>query len=87
MDSYDISNLIKSSNSSRPWHIQSLFLDIICCQTPDLGLRLGVDFVFPLSQEQQQEQQDQPPPKSKLEFDTKDKVLFSNPFIFQFFQG
>ena len=43
------------------------------CQTPDLGLRLGVDFVFPLSQEQEQE----PSPKSKLEFDTKDQVLFS----------
>ena len=56
-----------------------------CCQTPGLGLRLGVDFVFSLSQEQQQEQE--PPPKSKLEFDTKDQVLFSNHFIFQFFQG
>ena len=27
------------------------------CQTSDLGLRLEVDFVFPLSQEQEQEQQ------------------------------
>ena len=46
----------------------------IFCQTPGLGLRLGVDFVFPLSQEQEQQEQ-QPPPKSKLEFDTKDQVL------------
>ena len=34
-------------------------------------LELGVDFVFPLSQEEQQES----PPKSKMEFDTKDQVL------------
>ena len=32
------------------------------CQTSDLGLRLEVDFVFPLSQEQE-EQEQQPPPK------------------------
>ena len=31
------------------------------CQTPGLGKRLRVDFVFPLSQEQEEEQ---PPPKS-----------------------
>ena len=30
------------------------------CQTSDLGLRLEVDFVFPLSQEEQQEQQEEP---------------------------
>ena len=29
----------------------------ICCQTSDLGLRLEVDFVFPLSQEEQEEQE------------------------------
>ena len=45
--------------------------------------RVGVDFVFPLSQQQQQQQQEQqqqeePPPKSKLEFDTKDQVLFKH---------
>ena len=39
------------------------------CQTPGLGLRLGVDFVLPLSQgeEQQQEQEqekEEPSPKS-----------------------
>ena len=35
------------------------------CQTPDLGLRLGVDFVLPLSQQQQeQEEQQQSKPKS-----------------------
>ena len=34
------------------------------CQTSDLGLRLEVDFVFPLSEEEQE--QEQPPPKSKL---------------------
>ena len=28
-----------------------------------LGLGLGVDFVFPLSQEEQQEEQQEPPPK------------------------
>ena len=27
------------------------------CQTSDLGLRLEVDFVFPLSQQQQQQQE------------------------------
>ena len=43
----------------------------INCQTPGLGLRLGIDFVFPLSQQEQQE----PPPKSKMEFDTKDQVF------------
>ena len=33
------------------------------CQTPVLVLRLGVDFVLPLSQQQeQQEQQEEPPP-------------------------
>ena len=49
-----------------------------CCRTPVLGLRLGVDFIFPLSQEQELEQQQQQElsPKSKLEFDTKDQVLF-----------
>ena len=31
------------------------------CQTSDLGLRLEVHFVFPLSQQQQQEQQQQEP--------------------------
>ena len=31
------------------------------CQTPVLGLRLGLDFVFPLSQQQEEEQ---PSPKS-----------------------
>ena len=43
-----------------------------------LGLGLGVDLVFPLSQEQEveQQQQQEPSPKSKLEFDTKDQVLF-----------
>ena len=34
-------------------HPQNFF-----CQTSDLGLRLEVDFVFPLSQEQQQEQEE-----------------------------
>ena len=34
------------------------------CQTSDLGLRLEVDFVFPLSQQQQEEEQQQPSPKS-----------------------
>ena len=37
------------------------------CQTSDLGLRLEVDFVFPLSQQQEQEQEEeeeqQPSPK------------------------
>ena len=36
---------------------------VFFCQTSDLGLRLEVDFVFPLSQEQeeqQEEQQEQP---------------------------
>ena len=39
------------------------------CQTPGLGLRLGVEFVFPLSQEQEQqeqEQEEQPSPKIYL---------------------
>ena len=29
------------------------------CQTSDLGLRLEVDFVFPLSQQEQQQEQEQ----------------------------
>ena len=33
----------------------------IYCQTSDLGLRLEVDFVFPLSQEQQQEEEEEQP--------------------------
>ena len=52
------------------------------CQTSDLGLRLEVDFVFPLSQqeeeEQEEEEQQQPSPKSirtgctgSLKFDTE----------------
>ena len=32
-----------------------------CCQISDLGLRLEVDFVFPLSQEEEQEEQEQEP--------------------------
>ena len=32
------------------------------CQTPVLGLGLGVDFVFPLSQEEE-EQEEEPPTK------------------------
>ena len=40
----------------------------IFCQTPGLGLRLGVDFIFPLSQEEEEEgekqQQQEPPPNS-----------------------
>ena len=31
------------------------------CQTPGLVLRLGVDFVLPLSQQQQEEEQQQEP--------------------------
>ena len=30
------------------------------CQTSDLGLRLEVDFVFPLSQQEQEEQEPSP---------------------------
>ena len=30
------------------------------CQTSDLGLRLEVDFVFPLSQEEQQQEEEEP---------------------------
>ena len=30
------------------------------CQTSDLGLRLEVDFVFPLSQQQQEEEEEEP---------------------------
>ena len=42
------------------------FLLTSYCQTPVLGLRLGVDFVFPLSQQQQEQEQqeEEPPPKS-----------------------
>ena len=35
------------------------YKDAYNCQTSDLGLRLEVDFVFPLSQEEQQ-QEEQP---------------------------
>ena len=60
-----------NAKASSFWNVSIFF-----CQTPGLGLRLGVDFVFPLSQEQEQQQQEQQlPPKSKLEFDTKDQVL------------
>ena len=34
-----------------------LIKDSSYCQTSDLGLRLEVDFVFPLSQEQQEQQE------------------------------
>ena len=33
---------------------------LLYCQTPVLGLGLGVDFVLPLSQEQEQEEQQEP---------------------------
>ena len=36
------------------------------CQTPVLGLGLGVDFVFPLSQQEQQEQQEEEQPLTKI---------------------
>ena len=42
---------------------ESNFTSNLFCLTSDLGLRLEVDFVFPLSQEQQEEEE--PPPKSK----------------------
>ena len=32
----------------------------VSCQTSDLGLRLEVDFVFPLSQEEEEQQEEQP---------------------------
>ena len=31
-----------------------------CCQTPGLVLRLGVDFVLPLSQQEEEKEQEQP---------------------------
>ena len=45
-------------------------------QTSVLGI--GVDFVLPLSQQQQEqhEQQEQEEPPPKLEFVTKDRVLY-----------
>ena len=46
------------------WVLECVVLsaDPFYCQTSDLGLRLEVDFVFPLSQEEeQQEQQEQEP--------------------------
>ena len=59
------------------------------CQTPvqSLESRLGVDFVFPLSQEQEQEQeQEQSPPKysrrkhsRSLKFDTQNNTLAPTP--------
>ena len=36
------------------------------CQTSDLGLRLEVDIVFPLSQEQEQQEQQQEQPLTKI---------------------
>jgi len=36
------------------------------CQTSDLGLRLEVDFVFPLSQQQQQEEEEEEEPLTKI---------------------
>ena len=32
-----------------------------CCQTPVLGLGLGVDFIFPLSQQEEQQQEEPSP--------------------------
>ena len=32
-------------------------MNIIHCQTSDIGLRLEVDFVFPLSQEEEEEEE------------------------------
>ena len=36
------------------------------CQTSDLGLRLEVDFVFPLSQEEEEEEKQQEQPLTKI---------------------
>ena len=43
---------------------QILYYLILFCQTLDLGLRLEVAFVSPLSQEEEEEEE-QPSPKSK----------------------
>ena len=42
-----------------------MVFNIKYCQTSDLGLRLEVDFVFPLSQQEEQEekQEEEPSPK------------------------
>ena len=36
------------------------------CQTSDLGLRLEVDFVFPLSQQEQQQEEEEEQPLTKI---------------------
>ena len=41
-------------------------MQTVCCQTSDLGLRLEVDFVFPLSQEQQEQEEQQEQPLTKI---------------------
>ena len=40
--------------------ILSSEIKFTCCQTSDLGLRLEVDFVFPLSQEEEQGEEQEP---------------------------
>ena len=47
------------------------------CQTSDLGLRLEVDFVFPLSQEEEQEEEQEPPPKSIRRKSTSGQKLWT----------
>ena len=58
---------------------QDPFLRKCFCQTPILVLRLGVDFVLPLSQEEQaqeeQVQHEQPPPKSNRKTLTSGQIF------------
>ena len=41
-------------------------IEVWYCQTSDLGLRLEVDFVFPLSQQQQQQEEEEEEPLTKI---------------------
>ena len=45
------------------------------CETPDLVIRLGVDFVFPLSQEEQEEDQEEQPSKSNRKMLTAGRIF------------
>ena len=47
-------SFLLASKSSKP-----IITNPFYCQTPILGLGLGVNFVFPLSQEEQQEEQEE----------------------------
>ena len=57
-----------------PWIKWKTFCKRSFCQTPDLGLRLGVDFTFAWKWQQQQQWQEESPPK----FSKKEHCYFKS---------